>query len=235
MIKYILLSFVCLGILSACKTTELPEVYQTPTAKDIQKSKNALTRLSKMYEGYFSNEVYAEAMGQPRLAQDIMARRIWRERTDAHWIYLSWYKTDLHTMPIAELIIQIEQIKPDTFSFTHYRPPISLPFSEVWKAQDPLRQMSPSDLHKMHNCAYRVVRETPTKFHLLPNKTFCDFDANSYFRWADIEVILEPNALHYYTTFYNKDKEVIVDYDKNTFIRQDFDRLLKHIQAEQQE
>lgn len=212
--------------LTQCTAPQELVGYQAPTSKQIEKESNALARLTGMFEGYFSNSAYAASINDPHFDQEIMSRRIWKERTDARWVYLSWYKADLHTMPLTEVILQFNQIKPDTFTLQLHKLPVSLPFSVLWKENDPFRESSPKDLETLNGCLYKVARNHKNQFHVIPNKGYCDFNVGGSIRWADFDIILTPNSMTYFNTFFNAEREVSIKYEDNAFIRQDLNKLL---------
>lgn len=211
--------------LSACKNTEestLPG--DIATIKEIRKENNKLQQLAMMFEGYFSNEAHLDGNSKNK-PQELMGRRIWKERTDAAWVYMGWYSADFYGQPLMETVLKIHRNSPDSFSVDFFYLPESIPFEDLWLSPKIFYQFNPNDLKAIPQCQEKIVKRGNMRFELVRKAEPCILNLEGSIRTGSFSFILEADKIIFNNTFYDPNHNIVLQGNDSAFDRKSLNQL----------
>ncbi len=89
---------------------------------------------------------------------------IWRERSDAHWLYVEQAVADYTDEPYRQRVYRVSQTDSNTFESRVYTIEEPIRFAGAWKKDDPLRAMTPDSLRLRDGCAIYLHMEGDSAF-----------------------------------------------------------------------
>lgn len=159
---YLFLGWVLL--LAACQGgKETSTYFPRPSQTTATEFKNSMQRFTAVLEGDFSNEAQHKSDARyPHVMLHI--RRIWKERSDAHWYYLEQYPFGLPEEPYVQTVFGVTTQGPDSLRLARYTIPNEREHLGSWQEKRPLRDLRPSDLRPLSNCDVFLEKAERTHF-----------------------------------------------------------------------
>lgn len=160
-----LVFYLCLAVLlGACQGAKnSSEAFQRPSLSETLALKNSMQRFTTVLEGDFSNE--AQHKSDNRYAHVMLhVRRIWKERSDAHWYYLEQYPFGLPEEPYVQTVFGVQTMGPDSLRLSRYNIPNERDYLGAWEQKKPLRDIRPSDLSALPSCDVFLKKAERTHF-----------------------------------------------------------------------
>ena len=132
----------------SCTSKEEPKpVFRpNPSAPDM-----TLGRLQEWLIGSFSSEEQAKA-DTSFFDVRIHCVPVWRERSDAHWLYVEQAVATALDHPYRQRVYRLSQIDDTTFRSENFRLPDPLRFVGEWEKEIPLVRLRPDMLEKCTGC-----------------------------------------------------------------------------------
>lgn len=211
--RILLLLFISLFLFQACQSSDnIQQSGQLPSVEALVKEKNRLRKVAYMSVGRFSNVKDTTAVNNPYVQEQIIVGEpIWKNRSDAYWVHLQWALADLPEQPLADLILKYTQLAPDTIYMQLFTTPAREPNFD---------KLSPRDLTPSSQCGYRIVRKEKHEFFLLHNSKYCMYSTEpSPLPYFDLKAKLSPEALFFSTRYFNKDRELKIEYKNYRYER----------------
>jgi hypothetical protein len=190
------------------------------SATTVEKTSSKIDKVMKMWTGHFSNKEYVEAKNDPTAQeQEIIGRRIWRDRAGEYWLYTAWFKTGSYETPLAHSLAQISRISPDTLLITFWGLDEEHKSKAYeWAKDKPFDDINPKDLENMgSDCGSYVTRLGENEFKMSALGPCAD-EISDQIKFFEINGSLEPNNINFSTNFLNADKKVFLKLD-NVFKR----------------
>lgn len=211
--------------------------FKAASERQIKKEKDPFTRMVKYFEGYYSNYEYLKPLGREQRAQDMIIRQIWKDRNegDKAWFYLGWFKHDLHTIPLAQLIVCFDYQDETNALVQMYHIPEELQRENVWAEKKPYEAQTIEDFRKPEGCLHKMTFKTAyeeeeiKRYYIKAPEEFCEFPLGGQVAWAHFDLFIQPDRLRFFNTFYNKDKQVVINDNDVYFLRLNARTLNKKI------
>lgn len=190
---------------------------KTKTANEIRSIDNKLEKLYHMFCGEFSSQAQADTASIPALAvgQDIIAVPIWTERKGEYWFYMGWFKIGQPEHSLVQGICKLTKEGRDTFRVTTHTLPnenLNNYYSLEWKKSNPFNDLKPKDLIAHEGCSNLIVAGEANEFRVLADSEPCPRNMSDVLQYFELQGRFTPEVLYYASYFYDKDKQVVLDY-----------------------
>jgi len=116
------------------------------------KENNDLQKLKSWMIGSFSSQEQAEA-DTNFFHINLEMVQIWEERTDAIWLYVEQAAAWALDKPYRQRVYRLKEKEGGTFESAIFSFNDPLRFAGVWKAENPLNQLTPDSLNEREGCA----------------------------------------------------------------------------------
>lgn len=207
------------ALIAACQgTKDSSEVFSRPSQTEASALKNSMQRFTAVLEGDYSNE--AQYKNDSRYAHVILhIRRIWKERSDAHWYYLEQYPNGLPEEPYVQTIFGVQTMGPDSLRLSRYIIPNEREYLGAWKQKKPLRDLRPSELKALPSCD--VFLEKAERTHFVGSTTGNDCSYFFLVDGADYSVTrmdISHDAIQLDTEMFTNDGTKVFGKDTDAYI-----------------
>lgn len=191
---------------------------KTKTANEIRNIDNKLEKLYYMFCGEFTSQAQADTASVPALAvgQDIIAIPVWTERKGEYWFYMGWFKIGQPEQALVQGICRLTKENRDTFRVVTYALPneeANSFYSLEWKKNNPFHDLRPKDLIAHEGCSNLIVASDANEFKVLADGEPCPRNMSDALQYFELQGRFTPEVLYYASYFYNKDKQIILNYE----------------------
>lgn len=132
------------------------------TQKEAPKNISDLELLLSYMTGSFSSQEQAAA-DSSFLDIRLEMVPIWKERSDAHWLYVEQATAATPDSPYRQRVYRVSQVDDSTFESAVYTIEEPLRFAGDWKKEIPLEHLTPDSLSLREGCTI-VLRKVDDKF-----------------------------------------------------------------------
>jgi hypothetical protein len=121
-----------------------------------------LAQLVTMMTGHFTSAKQAAA-DEDYFDITLHMVPIWRERSDAHWLYVEQAVTGMADKPYRQRVYRVSQ-RGDVFESAVFELPEPEKYIGTWRDDIPLADIGPADLIERPGCAVYLCKTGPCKF-----------------------------------------------------------------------
>lgn len=187
---------------------------ETETGSNALDSSN-LAKLVDWMTGHFSS---AEQAASDSSYYHILLHMvpIWRELSDAHWLYVEQAVADYADKPYRQRVYRVSQTDSNTFESRVHTIEEPLRFAGAWKDDDPLRMLAPDSLDLRDGCAIYLHMEGDSAFV----GSTVDRDCKSNLRgaaYATSEVKITDSILYSWDRGYDADGNQVWGAEKSGY------------------
>lgn len=198
--KYILVFFfiMLIGNLNA----------QIKIADDSQKDNlSDISLLLSYMQGSFSSEEQSKA-DTNYFDIRLQMKPIWTNRSDAHWIYVEQAVASKMDKPYRQRVYRVSQLPDGTFESAVFTFSDPLKYAGDWKKDNPLEELSPSDLTERKGCSVFLVKNEDGSFTGGTKGKGCESDLRSA-KYASSEVVINKEGMKSWDRGFNENDEQV--------------------------
>ncbi|MCX6156673.1 MAG: chromophore lyase CpcT/CpeT [Ignavibacteriae bacterium] len=207
--KYII---VFLLIVLTCKLNA-----QIKIADDSQKDNMPdLALLVSYMQGSFSSEEQSKT-DTSYFDIRLQMKPMWTIRSNAHWIYVEQAVASKMDKPYRQRVYRVSQLPDGSFEskvFTFSEP---LKYAGEWKKDNPLEELSPSDLTERKGCSVFLVKNDDGSFSGGTKGKGCESDLRNA-KYASSEVIINKDGMKSWDRGFNENEEQVWGATKGGYI-----------------
>ena len=194
-------------------------LHRTKSAEEIRATENKMEKLYYMFCGEFTNKAQADTSKIPAFSvrQEVISVPIWTERKGEYWFYMGWYKFGQPEQSLLQGICRLTKDSRDTFRITTYALPNEKEndyYSLEWKKENPFHDLRPKDLIAHEGCSSLLVESGANEFRMFSDGEPCPRNISDALQYFELQGLMTPEILLWSSYFYNKDLEIILNYEK---------------------
>ena len=207
--KYII---VFLLIVLTCKLNA-----QIKIADDSQKDNMPdLALLVSYMQGSFSSEEQSKT-DTSYFDIRLQMKPMWTIRSNAHWIYVEQAVASKMDKPYRQRVYRVSQLPDGTFESAVFTFPEPLKYAGDWKKDNPLDELSPSDLIERKGFSVFLVKNDDGSFSGGTKGKGCESDLRNA-KYASSEVIINKNGMKSWDRGFNENEEQVWGATKGGYI-----------------
>lgn len=149
--------------------------------------------LVKLMEGSFSSEEQSKS-DSDYFDIRLHMTRIWKDRTDAYWLYAEQAMAEQQDKPYRQRIYRITNTSDGRFESTVFIFPDPLRLAGAWKSENPLSELTPDSLSEREGCTVILALMTEGVYSGGTTGTNCSSDLRGA-KYAVSEVTVTPSGL----------------------------------------
>ncbi len=204
----LLIFFTALIISNISAQVELPEVSTV--------DETSVEELASMMEGSFSSEEQSAA-DTSYLNIKLHMKRIWRERDDGIWFYVEQAVASKADKPYRQRIYQLTKVADNSIESSVYTFDNPLKYAGAWKSENPLEDLSPSNLKKREGCSVFLKRNDDGSYSGSTRGNKCESDLKSA-KYATSEVTINNEGMISWDRGFNEKGEQVWGATKGGYI-----------------
>lgn len=139
---------------------------------------------------------------------ELHMKRIWSDRDDGVWLYVEQASADSADRPYRQRVYHVRRVGEDLFASSVFTFAEPLHSAGAWKQDEPLVDLSPSDLEERDGCTIYLVRRGDGAFEGSTLGRLCTSDLRGA-TWASSEVVITAEGLVSWDRGWNDDGQQV--------------------------
>lgn len=181
---------------------------QIKIADDSQKDNlSDISLLLSFMQGSFSSEDQSK-VDTNYFDIRLQMKPMWTIRSDAHWIYVEQAVASKMDKPYRQRVYRVSQLPDGTFESAVFTFPDPLKYAGDWKKDNPLEELSPSDLTERKGCSVFLVKNEDGSFTGGTKGKGCESDLRSA-KYASSEVVINKDGMKSWDRGFNENDEQV--------------------------
>ena len=181
---------------------------QINIADDSQKENlSDIALLLSYMQGSFSSEEQSKA-DTNYFDIRLQMKPMWKIRSDAHWIYVEQAVASKMDKPYRQRVYRVSQLPDGTFESAVFTFPEPLKYAGDWKKDNPLEELSPSDLIERKGCSVFLSKNDDGSFTGGTKGKGCESDLRNA-KYASSEVVINKEGMKSWDRGFNENDEQV--------------------------